>query len=377
MKGFLHMDLNELRQQIDIIDNEILDKFIKRMELCLDVARYKKENNIGVMQSSREQEIIDRVKSMSDEKYKDSVSLLFTNIMDISKSFQQNEINKGITFIEKKPLEITSSAKAGCFGVKGSNSEEAARKIFGKEKELSFYSEFEDVFKAVCDGEIDFGVVPLQNSSTGSITQTYDLMHKYNVYINKMIRVSIRHCLAAKGIDITGIEKVYSHPQALMQCSDFIASKGLSPINYESTSSAAELVSKSDEKIAAICSPECAELYGLNIIGENISDYETNYTRFICISKDFVVEENADIISVQLAIPNEERSLYRLLTKFTVLGLNLLKIESRPRHEGNFDVVFYLDFEGTMADERINSLLVHLEKDTTDFKFLGNYKELV
>lgn len=371
------MDLNGLRQQIDIIDNEILDKFIKRMELCLDVARYKKENNIGVMQSSREQEIIDRVKSMSDEKYKDSVSLLFTNIMDISKSFQQGEINSGVTFTEKKPLEINSSAKAGCFGVKGSNSEEAARKIFGKEKELSFYSEFEDVFRAVCDGEIDFGVVPLQNSSTGSITQTYDLMHKYNVYINKMIRVSIRHCLASKGKGMEEIEKVYSHPQAIMQCSDFIASKGFSAVNSDSTSAAAETVSKSDKKIAAICSPECARLYGLDIIGENISDYETNFTRFICISKDFAVEEKSDIVSVQLAIPNEEGSLYRLLTKFTVLGLNLLKIESRPRHEGNFDVVFYLDFEGTISDERVNSLLIQLEKDTTDFKFLGNYSELI
>ncbi|MGN0653327.1 MAG: chorismate mutase [Oscillospiraceae bacterium] len=371
------MDLNELRRQIDLIDNDILEKFQKRMDLCLEVAEYKKKNNVGILQSSREQDIINRVTALSEDRYKDSAAVLFSNIMDISKNYQQNEINKGKNFIDKAPLEISGNSKVGCYGVTGSNSEEATRMFFGNEKEISFFSEFEDIFRAVDEGRIDFGVVPLQNSSTGSITQTYDLMRKYNVYINKMIRVSIKHCLAAKNTDkISEIDGVYSHPQAIMQCSEFISKNNLSAIEYASTATSAEFVSKSDKKIAAICSESCAELYGLEVLARDISNDAENFTRFICISKNFAVEQGADIISLQLAIPNEKGSLYKLLTKFSVSGLNLLKLESRPRHEGNFDVVFYLDFEGTISDERINALLIQLEKETTDFKFLGNYSEL-
>ncbi|MCQ2464471.1 MAG: prephenate dehydratase [Oscillospiraceae bacterium] len=370
------MDLKELRDQIDIIDGQMLDMFQKRMKLCLQVAEYKKKNNVNVLQTGREQEVIDGIKAKSEKQFEDSAAVLFSNIMDISKSYQQCEINRDVKFAGHCTFDPASACKIGCYGVKGSNSEEATRKIFGNDREIGFYHEFEDVFRAVDDGEIDFGVIPVQNSSTGSISLTYDLMRKYKVYINKMVRVSIRHCLASANADsVSEVEAVYSHPQALMQCSEFIEKNGLKTVHYASTATSARYVAKSDRKIAAICSEKCANIYRLNILDRNISDEKANFTRFICISKKFMVEPSADRVSVLMSLSDNEGSLYRMLTKFRVAGLNLLKIESRPRHEGNFDVVFYLDFEGSIDDERVSALVTALQNEVSDFRFLGNYSE--
>ena len=370
------MDLKELRDQIDIIDGEILSKFQERMELCLQVAEYKKENNVSVLQTGREQEVLDGITARAAEKFEDSAAVLFSNIMDISKSYQQCEINKNIKFLEHRTFEPDKNCRVGCYGVKGSNSEEATRRIFGNGKDIGFYHEFEDVFRAVDEGKIDYGVIPVQNSSTGSISLTYDLMRKYNVYINKMVRVNIRHCLAAMNTgSVEEVEAVYSHPQALMQCSEYIEKNGLKTVHYASTATSAKFVAKSSKKIAAICSEKCAKLYKLRILDRNISDESANFTRFICISRNFVVEPGANRVSVLMSLSDNEGSLYRMLTKFRVAGLNLLKIESRPRHEGNFDVVFYLDFEGSIDDDRVNALLVAMRNEIKDFRFLGNYNE--
>lgn len=377
-KDFIGMDLKELRDKIDIIDGELLEKFQERMELCLKVAEYKKKNNLNVLQKGREQEVIDGIKSKASDQYKESAAVLFSNIMDISKSYQQCELNKNISFVSHTGFDTSEASVVGCYGVKGSNTEEAARKIFGANKKFKFYHEFEDVFKAVESGELDFGLVPVQNSSTGSISQTYDLMRRYNVYINKMVRVSIKHCLAALNTEnIDEVEAVYSHPQAIMQCSEFISRKKLKAVHYASTATSARYVAKSSKKIAAICSEKCAAIYKLKVLQKNISDESANFTRFICISKDCKKEKNANRISVLMSLSDNEGSLYRMLTKFRVAGLNLLKIESRPRHEGNFDVVFYLDFEGSIEDSRVNALLVELKNELGDFRFLGNYNEII
>ena len=160
-----------------------------------------------------------------------------------------------------------------------------------------------------------------------------------------------------------------------MQCSEYIEKNGLKTVHYASTATSAKFVAKSSKKIAAICSEKCAKLYKLRILDRNISDESANFTRFICISRNFVVEPGANRVSVLMSLSDNEGSLYRMLTKFRVAGLNLLKIESRPRHEGNFDVVFYLDFEGSIDDDRVNALLVAMRNEIKDFRFLGNYNE--
>ncbi|WP_044975013.1 chorismate mutase [Ruminococcus sp. HUN007] len=370
------MDLKELRDQIDSVDSELLELFQKRMDLCLQVADYKKKNSVSVLQTGREQQIIDRIKEMSEDRFEDSAAVLFSNIMDISKSYQQCEINKGVTFVDHIDFSAPLDCKVGCYGTKGSNSEEATKWIFGNRKKIEFYREFEDLFRAVQEGTVDFGIVPVQNSSTGSITAVYDLMRKYKVYINRMVRINIRHCLASANADsVSDVEAVYSHSQAIMQCSEFLRKNDLKTIHYASTATAAKYVSKSDRKLAAICSEKCARIYGLKVLQSNISDEESNFTRFVCIARDPMVEKDANRVSVIMSLSDDEGSLYRMLTKFRVAGLNLLRIESRPRHQGNFDVVFYLDFEGSVDDERVNALLVSLQNELKDFRFLGNYSE--
>ena len=227
------MDLQELRNQIDITDKEILSLFMKRMELCKGVADYKKQHNMPVFQGDREKQLIDRIKALTnDPTLENGTAALFTTIMDISKLLQNKkllsenpEYNFGTPDFEKKCI-------TGCQGTSGANSETAAKMIFGVIQPV-FYKSFEDVFRAVQSGEIDYGVIPLKNSTAGMIDSAYDLMAKYSVYIVKQVCVEINHCLAVKkGTSINDIKCVYSHPQALAQCSVFLAENNASPVNY-------------------------------------------------------------------------------------------------------------------------------------------------
>lgn len=369
------MDLNALREEIDKLDRVILDSFEKRMDLCRNVALYKKENGMQIFQEGREKEIIKKVRDKSSDDLKGASAALFTEIMDISKCLQQQALLKDREFISAVPLNMNSGGKVGCQGTGGSNSETAARKLF-KNNEIIFYNEFEDVFRAVESGEIEFGIIPIHNSTAGSVTQNYDLIREHNVYIARTVKVEITNCLAVKdGVKPEDIKKVYSHPQALKQCSAYLRECGFEPVESKNTATAAKYVSECEKPCAAICSENCAELYGLKILKKNISNVIPNYTRFICITKDFTLSEDAETVSVTLELPNTKGSLYRLLTKFFVNDMDLKKIENRPIADGSFDVRFFLDFAGNVNDPKVRSLLVELADELCDFKFLGNFSE--
>lgn len=371
------MNLDELREQIDSVDNTILSQFEKRMDLCRQVALYKIENNLPVFHPGREQIIIDKVRDKSPEHLKDASAALFTEIMDISKSLQQNEFFRDKKLSEPSPLQITDTCTVGCQGTAGSNSEVAARKLFSNNN-ITFYHNFEDVFKAVESGQIDFGIIPIHNSTAGSVTQSYDLMRKYNVYIVKTIKTEITNCLAVKkGTKLSDVKKVYSHPQALSQCSVYIGEHEFEPVESINTATAAEYVSQNGGDSAAVCSESCAELYDMDIIEKGISNVVPNYTRFICISRNFLVSDDADTVSVNLRLPNSAGSLYRLLTKFFIHNMNLSKIENRPVADGSFDVLFYLDFNGNVSDPKVQTILAELSGELEYFKFLGNFSEIV
>jgi chorismate mutase/prephenate dehydratase len=370
------MDLKDLRNEIDKVDHEILSNFEKRMDLCRQVAVYKKENNLPIFQGNRESEIIERIRNASPEQLKDGSTALFLSIMDISKSLQQYEIYKNIPFRKSGILDLNKSGTVICQGTEGANSEEAALKLFGDNCNIRFCDDFNDVFKAVENGDADFGILPILNSTAGSVTQTYDLMKTHNFYIAASTNVKIRHCLAVrKGVNPDDIISVYSHPHALSQCSEFIRKNNYNPVSYINTAISAQYVKESNEPIASICSERCAKLYDLEIIQKNIADSQPNYTKFICITKDFIKEPDADTVSVLITIPHKTGSLYRLLTKFFVSGLNLKKIESRPIADGSFDVMFYLDFEGNVDDIKVSSLIMEMQDTIDDFRFLGNFKE--
>lgn len=371
------MDLQQLRNGIDDIDSEILSLFMKRMELCKGVADYKKIHDLPVFQGGREQQIIDRIKALTaSPELENGTAALFTTIMDISKILQNRTILAETTDYTLVPTNFENAVKIGCQGTSGANSETAAKMIFG-DKDITFYDTFEDVFKAVQSGELDYGVLPFHNSTAGSVNSTYDLMSEYYVYIVKEVIVEINHCLAAKeDISISEISCVYSHPQALAQCGDFISDNALKTAEYGNTATAAEMVASSapDEKLAAICSVECAEKLGLKILSQNIADCSVNRTKFVCISRNMESDKDSDAVSVMLKIPHTEGSLYRLLTKFYVNGMNLLRIESRPVRDGSFDVLFYIDFSGKITDDVVQATLRDLKENLEYFRILGTFK---
>jgi chorismate mutase/prephenate dehydratase len=346
------------------------------MDVCRQVGEYKKENNLPVMQGNREKEVIDRIRSRSPEGLADGAAVLFQNIMDISKSIQNIGMVESTDFDAYRTFTPENARKIACQGTEGAYSEAACQKLFG-DKTVEFYHNFEDVFSAVESGEADFGILPLENSTIGSISETYELMAKHDFYVNSLIRVEITHCLAAKkGTRIEDVKKVYSKDEALSQCSKFLKDNGFEKCEYANTALSAELVVKSDEPIACICSEKCAEMHGLDILSSKIADAYPNFTRFICFSKKLTVNPDADIVSVLLTLPHVKGSLNRLLTKFSVNGLNLTKIESKSIAGSDFEVMFFLDFVGSCADPKVTALLKDLEREMTSFRLLGNFKEV-
>ncbi len=372
------MDLNELRSRIDIIDSEILKLFTDRMEVCRAVAEYKKKNDLPVMQGGREKQVIERVRANAPEDLKDGAAMLFQNIMDISKCIQNMEMAHDTKLSSPKPFVPQNAGTIACQGTAGAYSEAACKKLFG-DKPAVFYNAFEDVFNAVETGKADFGLLPLENSTIGNISETYDLMSKHNFNICSLVRVEITHCLAAaKGASHRTIKYVYSKEEALAQCSGFIKEHGLIRREYANTALSAELVKeRNDPEIACICSKSCAELYGLEIIDQRIADAYPNYTRFICFSKEYISPADADTITVCVTIPNIPGSLYRMLTKFYAAGLNLSKIESKNIAGSDFEVMFYLDFKGSCSDPKVIALLNDLENEMSFFRFLGSFKEVM
>ncbi|WP_124098270.1 bifunctional chorismate mutase/prephenate dehydratase [Ruminococcus sp. Marseille-P6503] len=367
------MELSEIRKEINDVDRQIEELFIKRMRLCFDVAEYKIKNDLPVFQSGREQEILERVRSDMPDELKSSAEVLFTSIMDISKCKQYQKFFADKNKIESETLELSGNHTVAVPGTNGSYSHISCGRFFEKYSPL-FYESFEDVFKAVENGAAEFGVLPIANSTAGSVGQTYELLKEYDLKICASAKVRINHCLAVKkGTDINEVKTVYSHEQGLFQCSGFIRSMGFKTSAYSNTALAAAFIKSSEEPYGAICSEQCAEEMGLEIIRRDIADACENYTKFILVSKKTLVAANANIISVSLALPHISSALYRLLTKFSVAGLNLLMIESRPIANTDFDAVFYLDFEGSVNSPDVAKLLNELESELSYFKFLGNY----
>lgn len=376
------MDLSEIRKEIDSIDKELVDLFARRMDCSKRVAEYKIENGMDVFNAAREEKVLESVESKAGE-YGKSARLLYSSIMELSRALQHDMLGSGsnikniIRSAEKFVPYDSDTIRIACFGAPGSYASIAAKSMFPN-CETVYCSPFKDVFEAVKSSSVDFGVIPIENSSAGSVTAVYDLMLGYNLYIAAAADIKIDHCLAAvPGTKISDVTKIYSHEQALMQCSDFLgANSRAETVPFVSTAQAAKLVSESgSHSSAAICSQQAAEKYGLEIIKRGFQNNPYNTTRFIVISKKLFIESDADKISLSFALPHVTGSLYNTLCRFSAHGLNLTKIESRPRYSRSFEYNFYLDFAGTTADEDVLRLIGALSEELVDFSFLGNYKE--
>ena len=377
--------LEELRQELNVIDDEITQLYVKRMQVVKDVAQAKNQVKKEVNDVERENSIIYRLTKDVPEDMKLYVKEIYKTIFRTSKSYQttlMNRSSKTSVLLEEilkgEVVDMPVCAAVACQGVKGANSGTVAKKIFPI-SELTYFKNFEGVFSAVEKGLCEYGVLPIENSTAGSVLEVYDLMKKHNFYIVRSVRARIEHSLVAqKQTDISNVKKVISHSQALSQCSEYLKKLGVQIEAVENTAIAAQMVANSDDNtIAALCSSDCAEIYGLKILEKSVQDVTSNFTRFICISKTLQVYKGADRISIMMGISHNPGSLNNVIGKFSSLGLNLVKIESRPIPNSEFEFLFYFDFEGDVGDVKVRNLIAELENDSDKFVFLGAYKEII
>lgn len=377
------MDINELRTSIDQIDGELTALFRKRMETAAQIAEYKQKNSLPVFNRERERDILNSVTESVPDELQGYTKTLYQTIFDLSRSYQkklikpQSALSKMIEDVTAQtPCERPDRAVVACQGVEGAYSQFACDKMFSYPS-IMYFSGFEDVFKAVDSGLCRYGVLPLENSTAGSVNKVYDLMNKYKFYITHSIKLFIGHALLApEGTSLSGVKEIFSHEQAISQCSEFIASLGVKVTVCENTAAAAKMVSDSGRTdCAAIGSKDCAELYGLKVLESGIQNTDNNYTRFICISKKPEIYPGANKTSIMMTIPHKPGSLYNIISRFAALGLNMTKLESRPIPGSNFEFMFYFDIDASVYSENLKALLSELENDAEQFSYLGSYTE--
>jgi chorismate mutase/prephenate dehydratase len=372
-------ELDDYRDTIDEIDKKITELFEKRMDVVLKVGEYKKKNNLPVLDESREKQVIEKnLGYLKDKAYEEGARKFFINIMEIAKGFEQEKTK--YTGSESEELKINKSRNGieiGYYGVSGSFTEEAMFKYFGNNKEAKAYDEFENVFAAVKKDEIKYGVVPIENSSTGAISDVYDLLYKYGFYILGEVCIRINQNLVGiKGTTLETISEVYSHPQGFSQSTEFLKSyRDWELIPYHSTANSAKLVNElKDKRKAAIASKRVANIYDLEIIKENINNQSENFTRFIVIGKELERNPKADKVSVVFSLDDEAGTLYKLLRHFAENNINMIKIESRPMKHGPWKYFLYVDFEGNLYSDEVTKALTLIKQNSPYFKMLGAYE---
>ena len=380
--------IEQSRNAIDRIDRELVQLFCERMQVSADVADYKKSIGMPVTDPARERSLLSKVSELAGPEMEENVRTLYATILSLSKAYQHERLGTATTLSEMiaEAAKSTSPffparARVACQGVEGAYSLKAAEKLFSC-PEVSFYKTFEDVFGAIESGECRYGVLPIENSTAGSVTQIYDLMSCHRFYIVRTLRLKIDHCLLVKpGTKREDIKEVVSHQQALSQCAGYLAKmQGVKATAFVNTAKAAEFAKNAEgNAVAAISSRDCAALYGLEILDEDIQDNGNNYTRFICISKTPEIYPGADKTSIMLTLPDAHRpgSLSRLLSQINAMHINLTKLESRPMPGQDFQFLFYLDLEAPVETPALLRLLGELEASSEKFRYLGTYREML
>ena len=381
------MDISELRTQIDSIDKELVELFKKRMNVSADVAEYKRQNGMRVLDASRERALLAKVSELSGKEFEEYTRVLYATILDLSRSYQHRrlETSKEFCTLFDNALANTQklfpeSATVACQGVEGAYSLIAAEKLF-KAPSVMFFSSFEKVFTAIEAGMCQYGVLPIENSTAGSVKQVYDLMISKKFKIVRSTRIKIDHnLLANKGATLSGIKEIFSHEQAINQCSEFLFDLGedVKITKVENTATAARMVAESGRlDVASLSSRSCASEYGLSVLKSAVQNNGNNHTRFICIARDLEIYPGADRTSLMLVTPHKPGALYKILSRFNALGINLLKLESTPIPDRDFEFMFYFDLEASVYSEKLPELLAELDEECEEFNYLGSYSEVV
>ncbi|MEE1003462.1 MAG: prephenate dehydratase [Acutalibacteraceae bacterium] len=380
------MNLDELRAEIDKIDDQLIKLFQDRMEVASKIGQYKKDNGLPVLNSQREREILNEVADKSKPEMKSYLRVLYSLLFELSRSYQEKIFKKHSELYDNISQSISNTnnlfptdSVVACQGVEGSYSQIACEKIF-KNPNIMYFNEWEKVFSAIEQGFCDYGILPIENSTAGSVKQVYDLMVNHNFSIVRSTRIQVNHCLLAKkGTKLSNIKEVISHEQALTQCSEFLSGlDGVKITTVENTAIAAQMVAESDrDDIAALSSNNCAELYNLNCLKTSVQDKNNNYTRFICISKNLEIYPGADKTSLMLVLQHKPGALYKVLSRLYALDINLIKLESRPLSDRDFEFMFYFDLETSIYSEEFVQLICELDGICDEFKYLGSYSEVI
>jgi len=384
----MELDLNAIREQLDGIDTQLTELFVKRMGLSAEVAKYKAAHNMPILVPSRERAILQRVGDMAGtlggDEMDEYTRLLYSTIFDLSRAYQAKLLARDTPLVERirqardnTPKLFPTKGIVACQGVEGAYSQLACDKLL-PHANILYFRNFDGVFNAVEKGLCQFGVLPIENSSHGSVSAVYDLMRRHNFHIVRGVKLAINHALLGNpGTKLSDVREIISHEQGLGQCSNFIKSLGDIKVTVcENTAVAAKLVSESGRRdIVAISSHNCAELYGLDIVSEHIQNSENNFTRFICIAKDLAIYPGANRISIMFSLPHQPGSLYRMIARFFAMGLNIVKLESRPIAGRDFEFMFYFDLEASAYSEDVVQLLGEMESGCEQFTFLGCFPE--
>ncbi len=379
-------ELEQLRGDIDAIDRQIVDLMKQRMETVAQVAEYKKANNIPVLDSGRERALLSKVGQEAGEELADYIQSMYRTIMAASRSYENGKLGRGSKVYDgiKKAMEETPQLfpqrpTVACQGIEGAYSQIACDRLF-KAPSILYFQSFDHVFKAVESGMCQYGILPIENSTAGSVNAVYDLMIRHNFSIVRSARLKVSHNLLAKpGTKLEDIRDVYSHEQALHQCAGYLAGlKNVAVHVVENTAVAARMVAQSDRSdVAALSSRFCAEQYDLEIVQDNVQDQDNNYTRFICISKKPEIYPGADRTSLMMTLPHKPGTLYNVLAKFYALNINLQKLESRPLPSREFEFMFYFDVEASVYAPEMEKLFRDLEAESEQLRYLGTYHEVI
>ncbi len=380
------MELSEYRKELDKIDEEILILFTERMKLSSEIAEYKRENSLPVLDLRREKEKLARIEEMSPTEYSDYCFTLFSIIMALSRSRQNQLLRRDsneTAAIEKAIRETAplfpEKAIVACQGVEGAYSGIACEKLF-KRPSIFYFSTFDAVFSAVEKGLCKYGVVPVENSTAGSVNAVYDLMNRHDFRIIRSVRIKVDHNLLVRpGTKKEEIREIYSHGQALSQCAVFLQSfPNAKIIPCENTAVAAKMVAESKEAgVAALSSRECSKLYGLEALMSSVQDSADNYTRFICISKNLEIYPGADHTSLMMVVRDEPGALCSVLSRLYALDINIHKLESRPIPGRNWEYMFYFDLDASVYSPKFIQLMGELDEMCESYEYLGSYTEVI
>ena len=380
------MDIQDMRKEIDAIDDQLVQLFTQRMDVAARIADYKKAENLPIFVPAREREKLNDVAQKAGPEMANYTRVLYSMLFELSRSYQ-SKLNDTVSplygqitqAINNTPKLFPQTPMVACQGVEGAFSQIACEKIF-KNPFIMYFKSFEAVFSAIEQGLCQYGILPIENSTAGSVKKVYDLMIRHSFSIVRSFRLKIDHnLLALPGSKLNDIREVYSHEQAINQCGEFLQKlTGIKIIPVENTAVAAEMVAKSGRKdAAAISSRSCAELYGLKVLESSIQDKGNNYTRFICISKNMEIYPGSDKTSIMMVLNHRPGALYRVMARLYALGINVTKLESRPLSDRDFEFMFYFDLDTSIYSEEFVQLMCELDDLCEEFKYLGSYSEVV